>query len=124
MLKKLIDFIVFGNIWISLGAVGVSIFTFILCDINIDIYYLNLVFFATLFSYNLQNLSQRIIHNERSKQMVWIQSNYSALKVIILVSLFSSAVFAYSSLSWIAVSLSLPFLFLVIFYSYVLVLDL
>tara|TARA_B100001248_G_scaffold51511_1_gene33493 strand:+ start:20 stop:808 length:789 start_codon:yes stop_codon:yes gene_type:complete len=118
MLKKLIDFIVFGNIWISLGAVGVSIFTFILCDINIDIYYLNLVFFATLFSYNLQNLSQRIIHNERSKQMVWIQSNYSALKVIILVSLFSAAVFAYSSLSWIAVSLSLPFLFLVIFYRF------
>ena len=53
MLKNLIDFIVFGNIWISLGAVGVSIFTFILCDINIDIYYLNLVFFAT-FCYNLK----------------------------------------------------------------------
>ena len=96
MTRKLIDLILFANIWISLGAVGVSMTTFILCNIKIDIYYLILVFFATLFGYNLQNLSSRTINKDRSKQMVWIQSNFSFLKMIVLVSLFFTILFSFT----------------------------
>ena len=118
MTRKLIDLILFANIWISLGAVGVSMTTFILCNIKIDIYYLILVFFATLFGYNLQNLSSRTINKDRSKQMVWIQSNFSFLKMIVLVSLFFTILFSFYSLSLEAATLSIPFLLLVVCYRF------
>ena len=64
-MKRLINFVIFSNIWISLGAVGVTLTTFLFVNIVIDYYFLSLVFFATLFAYNLQNLAQRDFFKER-----------------------------------------------------------
>ena len=85
-LKRIIEFIVFSNLWISLGAVGVSLTTFFYTEADVDFLVIILVFFSTLFGYSLQNISQKEIHNHRSNQILWVQSNDKLIKWIIFIS--------------------------------------
>lgn len=115
-LKKTIQNLVFSNIWIAFGSVGVTLTTFLYSRLSINYFFLGLVFFATLFSYNLQNLSERKVHKERSNQIIWIESNSKIIKFIILMALFFSIFFSIFSLNYTASFISSPFLLMVIFY--------
>ena len=85
-IKRIIEFIVFSNVWISLGAVGITLVTFFYTKLELNWLLLILVFFSTLFGYNLQNLPQREIHNHRSNQILWCQSNNKLIKGLIFTS--------------------------------------
>ena len=115
-LKKIIQNLVFSNIWIAFGSVCVTVTTFLYSNLTLNYFFLVLVFFATLFSYNLQNLSERKVHKDRSNQIIWIKSNNKIVKLITLISLFFSILFSFFSLNYFAVFISSPFLLLVIFY--------
>jgi len=85
-LKKIIEFIVFSNVWISLGAIGVVLSTYFFTELDVDLLVIMLVFFSTLFGYSLQNISKREIHNHRSNQILWCQSNKKLIKWIVFFS--------------------------------------
>jgi hypothetical protein len=114
--KRLVNFVVFSNIWISLGAVGVTLTTFLFVNIVIDYYFLSLVFFATLFAYNLQNLAQRDFFKERSNQSLWIKTNYNLLKWITFFSFLTCLFLSIFLMNYFIVIISFPFLCLVFFY--------
>lgn len=84
-LKQFSDFILFGNIYVALGAVCLTQSTLIQIGINSHlIEYSLLVFFATLFVYNLQRIfykSQKDIslHSIRRK---WIFKNQTSIKTL------------------------------------------
>ena len=115
-LKRIIEFIVFSNVWISLGAVGVSLTTFFYTKTEVDLVVILLVFFSTLFGYSLQNISQREIQSHRSKQILWTQSNNKLLKWIIFISFSISAFLSFHIMNIYLIIFSLPFLGLVFFY--------
>ena len=94
-LKKIIQNLVFSNIWIAFGSVGVTVTTFLYSNVTLNYFFLVLVFFATLFSYNLQNLSERKVHKDRSNQIIWIKSNNKIIKFITLIALFFSILFSF-----------------------------
>jgi len=118
MLRRTIEFIIFSNIWISLCGVGLAISSFFLCNLELNFFFLGLVFFATLFGYNLQNLSKKTIHKERSKQIIWIQSNLMNIKKLTTISFFFVIIFSFFLLNINSVLCSTPFFFFVLFYRY------
>ena len=115
-LKRIIEFIVFSNLWISLGAVGVSLTTFFYTESEVDFLVIMLVFFSTLFGYSLQNISQKEIHNHRSNQILWVQSNNKLIKWIIFISFLISAFLSLYIMHIYLIIFSIPFLGLVFFY--------
>jgi len=83
-LKKIIDFFLFGNLFISLGAYCLVYSTTIQLPICHNRYYAFLVFFATLFIYNLQ----RIFYNKplsiqlQSNRRMWVFKNQILIKIL------------------------------------------
>ena len=118
MLRRTIEFIIFSNIWISLCGVGLAVSSFFLCNLKLNFFFLGLVFFATLFGYNLQNLNKKTIHKERSKQIIWIQSNLINIKILTTISFFFAIIFSFLILNINSVLCSAPFFFFVLFYRY------
>ena len=115
-LKRIIEFIVFSNVWISLGAVGIALTTFFYTETQVDLVLLILVFFSTLFGYSLQNISQREIHRHRSNQILWSQSNNKLIRWIVFVSFLISVFISFHILNIYLIVVSIPFLGLVFFY--------
>ena len=115
-LKRIIEFIVFSNVWISLGAVGIALTTFFYTETQVDLVLLILVFFSTLFGYSLQNISQREIHRHRSNQILWSQSNNKLIRWIVFVSFLISVFISFHILNIYLFVVSIPFLGLVFFY--------
>ena len=115
-LKKIIEFIVFSNVWISLGAIGIALSTYFYTESEVDILVIILVFFSTLFGYSLQNISQREIHNHRSNQIIWSQSNNKLIKGIVFVSFLISVFLSFYIMNIYLIILSIPFFALVFFY--------
>tara|TARA_B110000902_G_scaffold75433_1_gene89446 strand:- start:11941 stop:12732 length:792 start_codon:yes stop_codon:yes gene_type:complete len=115
-IKRIIEFIVFSNVWISLGAVGITLVTFFYAKLELNWLLLILVFFSTLFGYNLQNVPQREIHNHRSNQIMWCQSNNKLIKGLIFTSFLISAFLALYIMNLYLILFSVPFLGLVFFY--------
>lgn len=114
--KKIIQNLVFLNIWIAFGSVGVAVTTLLYTKVELNYFFLGLVFFATLFGYNLQNLSVKKVHKERSNQIIWIESNNKVIRFTTIIASVFSIIFSYFSLSFLTVLISSPFLFLVLFY--------
>lgn len=115
-IKRIIEFIVFSNVWISLGAVGITLVTFFYAKLELNWLLLSLVFFSTLFGYNLQNVPQREIYNHRSNQILWCQSNNKLIKGLIFISFLISAFLALYIMNLYLILFSFPFLGLVFFY--------
>ncbi|MDB9989922.1 hypothetical protein OAD79_00595 [Flavobacteriales bacterium] len=115
-LKRIIEFIVFSNLWISLGAVGVALATFFYTKTTVNLEIIMLVFFSTLFGYSLQNISKIEVYNHRSKQTIWIQSNNKLIKGIVLISFLISGFLSFYIMNLYLMIFSVPFLGLVFFY--------
>lgn len=116
MIKKILNAIVFSNIWISLGAVGTTLVYFLHSKLTIDYYYLILVFFATLFAYNFQYINGQKSNSERQVQSSWLFKNSRLIKVITYCSLLISVTLSVSIFSLNFIFLSLPAIILVLMY--------
>ena len=115
-LKKIIELIVFSNVWIALGAIGIALSTYFYTKSEVDWLVLTLVFFSSLFGYSLQNISQREIHNHRSNQILWSQSNNKLIKGIVFVSFLISIFLSFYIMKIYLIILSIPFFALVFLY--------
>ena len=113
---RLLNVIVFSNIWISFGAVGTTVAFYLMAQNNINYLYLCLVFFSTLFGYNLQYLSGHKVSENRLNQSNWLSKNKFILKIITIGSLVISFSLSLYILPFKVLVFSLPAFFLVFFY--------
>jgi len=56
IIRKIVEIIIYGNVWISLGAAALSLNTFLIMSWEINMSLVLLVFFATLLSYSFQRV--------------------------------------------------------------------
>ena len=115
-MNKIFNAIIFSNVWISLGAVGSTIAFYKLTNEDINYNYLVLVFFATLFAYNLQYLADKKINPERLKQSSWLLKNIKIIRILTYFSFTVSGLFSFVIFPIYVLILSTPALFLVYFY--------
>tara|TARA_B100001093_G_scaffold516198_1_gene594415 strand:- start:164 stop:958 length:795 start_codon:yes stop_codon:yes gene_type:complete len=118
VIKKILNAIVFSNIWISLGAVGTTLVYFLNLKLTIDYNYLILVFFATLFAYNFQYINGQKENNQRQLQSYWLSKNSQLIKTITYSSLLISVVLSFFIFPLNFIWLSLPAVILVVMYKH------
>ncbi len=119
MLKKVVDSIIHSNIYISLAAVLLTIATQIQLGLQPQLHpYLFLIFFATLFEYNIHKFITAITNKEalQAKKHSWVRNNLKLFYWIV----FLSAVGFLISIFWakreVLISLA-PLAALTLFYS-------
>lgn len=83
---KALRFLIYSNIWISLGAALLSALVFKLNGFPLSLSYLLFVFFSTLFSYNFQRIT-RIEKIKTHAPNSWIVQHEFIGKVLLIVSL-------------------------------------
>jgi 4-hydroxybenzoate polyprenyltransferase len=82
LLKRISDFILFSNVFIALGAVGLTYSSIQQLKLNTSKNtYLLLVFFATLFIYNFQRLFYKNNKESASIRRIWINKNQHVIKL-------------------------------------------
>lgn len=88
LIRHIVQFVVFSNIWISLSAATLTAQTLFLYDIKWRWTALLFVFFATLFSYNFQRLTRHKINIEHydSERVIWIKRHRLFLLIITITS--------------------------------------
>jgi hypothetical protein len=83
---KIVKLIIYGNIWVSLGAVALTLNTFLVMDWAINERLLLLVFFATMLSYCFQRVVRHTtddLINSTRHQWVYNQKKYLYALIII-----------------------------------------
>ena len=113
---KFVNAILFSNFWISIGAVCTTLFYYKIASEKINYFYLTIVFFATLFAYNLQYISENKTNKHRKIQTKWIEENHIFLKYVTTLSLILSVILSFLILPINSLFLSIPFLLVVVFY--------
>ena len=115
-LKKVIDFILFSNTWISIGAVSCAASAFIFYQKPIAIEFLALVFCATFFGYNLQQSSYDEIFDDRKNQSLWISNYGKVTQKLAYIILIISIILVVKIFSWENILYTIPAFVLVLFY--------
>lgn len=95
-LRQSLDFLIFSNIFISLGAAAQGLVTYHLLDLKPSWLVLGFLFFSTLLTYNFSILIQKPSERQKKayKRVNWIFSHYrlnvsiTIISVISLISLF------------------------------------
>lgn len=89
----LIQFIVYGNVLISLSAGFLSFGVVSFLDYNSPIYYFFCVFFATLFIYNFQRIPRLSeVNDQYSDRHIWLKENKTTLFLLIGIGLIGAAI--------------------------------
>jgi hypothetical protein len=87
LIRKIVELIIYGNIWISLGAVALTLNTFLIMGWAVHTNLILLVFFATNLSYNLQRVvrhrSSKAINSSRHR---WVYNQKKFLYSLIIIS--------------------------------------
>lgn len=93
-IKRFIDFLLFGNIYIALGAFLLSQCTIIELHLNAPFSYSILVFFSTLFIYNLQRIFYKTPINSEpiSVRRKWIFENQKTIIALTVIGLIGTSV--------------------------------
>lgn len=95
-MKRFFDFILFGNIYVALGAVSLIQSTCIQLQISSHLFYYCLfVFFSTLFIYNLQRIFYKKAEDNsyNSVRRQWIFKNQKTIKLLTLLGFAGAGVF-------------------------------
>ncbi|MFT6002403.1 MAG: hypothetical protein ACI95T_001164 [Flavobacteriales bacterium] len=87
-------FLIYSNIWISIGSALLTYLVYIINDTNPNYNYVGFVFFSTLFSYLLQRLV-RIKKIAKTSPNSWVVLNKKTAISLLIVS-FIGAVFCFS----------------------------
>ena len=87
LIRKIVELIIYGNIWISLGAVALTLNTFLIMGWAVHTNLILLVFFATNLSYNLL----RVVRHRSSKAInssrhLWVYNQKKFLYSLIIIS--------------------------------------
>lgn len=119
MIGKGIKWIVYSNLWISINVVTLYFFCIQLFELTVELHYVLIVFFSTLFAYNFQRLLKGNMVRKDSKlseRHLWIQDHRP---VIFAITLFSGLLSFSLSIYWMPLELMwlcFPAFFVVLFY--------
>ncbi|MEO8209311.1 MAG: UbiA family prenyltransferase, partial [bacterium] len=91
---KPIQIFVFGNIYISLCAVVMVLYTTQLFNLNISTNIFLFIFFATLNSYSFHWFLTPDIHSD-SERYIWVNNNKTLLLILFIISSICSLIFIY-----------------------------
>jgi hypothetical protein len=118
IIRKFIEIIIYGNIWISLGAVALTLNTFLVMDWSVNSDFLLLVFFATTLSYCFQRIvrhkSGALINSARHQ---WVYSQKKFLYALIIISLCISGYLFFTLFSFYELLYFSPLIVIALFYS-------
>lgn len=118
VLRRIIETIVFSNIWIAILASGLTINTYILAKYPINYKVCLLVFFSTFFVYNFQRFIKHFIKKQNySKRHLWIYNNVYFVFCITIFSFVFIALLSLSIFSTTEIIILLPFSFISVFYT-------
>ncbi len=87
-MKRFFDFILFGNIYVALGAVFLIQSTVVQFNLSSPLFYYSaFVFFATVFIYNLQRIFYKKTENKshQSIRRIWIFRNQNLIKILTVI---------------------------------------
>ena len=83
----MLNFIIFSNIWIALGAMMMCVQSYFIFDQKINLSVCFFVFFSTFFSYNFQRLVQRKDYaTSSSERHLWILNHTTILNYFLVMS--------------------------------------
>ncbi len=118
-MKKLIEFLINSNIYISLAGVSLTIATQIQLGMKPTLHpYLFIIFFATLFEYNLHRLITILKNKDalNSPKHKWVQENLMGFYLLVAFSVIGFGIVCFMADIKILIALA-PFALLTIFYS-------
>jgi 4-hydroxybenzoate polyprenyltransferase len=94
-MKKGIEFVVYSNVWISLGAVSFAMLFYSITNVQTEPVILGFLFFSTLLTYNYQRF-EKLRNNERTSgpRMEWMISHKKLVYSLLVVGLIGSLIFA------------------------------
>jgi len=83
-MKRIFDFILFGNFVVSLGCFFLIYSSVIQLKLSDSFYYAALTFFSTLFIYNFQRIfyTKEITDNSTSERRRWVVENQKSIKTL------------------------------------------
>ncbi len=106
--KAVINFLIYSNIWISLGAVCFTAFYFESFQLPFDWNFFLFIFFATLFTYNFQRIVKLRFknHSLSGPRLTWLQTNRRLIISITILSFIASLFFGvrYVWETWVIIS--------------------
>ena len=108
-MKRFLDFILFGNIYIALGAVCMIQSTVMQLHLSDPLYFYSIfVFFATLFIYNFQRIFYQKTEDKsyNSIRRKWIFENQMTIKLLTVAGLAGMSVFFFFNRPVILIYLS------------------
>lgn len=118
VIRKIVELIVYGNIWISLGAVALALNTFLVMNWVITDCFLLLVFFATSLSYCFQRVvrhtSGNVINSARHQ---WVFNQKKFLYILIILSSCISGYLFFSLFSFHELLYFSPLIAIALFYA-------
>ncbi len=121
LIKKITDFVIYGNIYIALGAASLCWQTYFLLGKSPQPLIIFISFLATFFIYNIDRLiAFKSISGVKSERHIWITKHVKYLLAFTLVSAVLLAVITFmlplkliiflAHLGFVSVGYSLPFL--------------
>ena len=118
IIRKIVELIIYGNIWISLGAVALTLNTFLVMDWAINDSLLLLVFFATTLSYCFQRVvrhtSSPVINSSRHQ---WVYNQKKFLYTLIIISSCISGYLFFTLFSFYELLYFSPLIVIALFYA-------
>lgn len=120
-LKKISDFVIYGNNFIALGGASLCWQTYFLLGAEPEILYILLAFLATFFIYNIDRLlAFKSISGVKSERHIWITENVRIMLVLTALSALTLGIMVFflpfkiilflAHLGFVSVGYSLPFL--------------
>ena len=95
LLKKLGQFFIYSNVFVSFCVLALCQSTSIIIGVSSS-HLFPFVFFSTLFAYNFQRMVRFITSNEQSAHLDWLNKNRIVIILITIISLFLSVYYALS----------------------------
>lgn len=115
--KTVGDFLIYSNVWISLGAVSCGILFFEVFNLPINIQFIGFVFFATFFTYNFQRLVKLQLGKGALSgiRLEWLKANQTLITILTVLALVFGAILGgeYILVTW---PLMIPIGFFSFFY--------
>lgn len=87
ILKKIISFLLYSNLFVSLCVLALTIRTILILDVNVEKYFFYFILFSTLFTYHFQRIIRISYKEYSSDNLNWNKTNFKLSVIICLISL-------------------------------------
>lgn len=96
ILKKIISFLLYSNLFVSLCVLALAVRTALILDIKVESYFFYFILFSTLFTYHFQRIIRISYKEYSSDNLNWNKSNFKLSVIICLISLIVCFGFVFS----------------------------